>query len=71
MASELPSGDEALVDRFPALYSHYTRPKLSVRQVWEAGVDNPDFLVVVSHSRRLPQSFRESGTLRPLAGFMR
>lgn len=26
------AGDEALVDRFPALYSHCTRPKLSVRQ---------------------------------------
>jgi hypothetical protein len=33
------AGDEALVDRFPALYSHFIRKKLSVAQVREAGVD--------------------------------
>jgi hypothetical protein len=33
------------VDRFPALYSHCIRKKLSVAQVSEAGVDASDFLV--------------------------
>jgi hypothetical protein len=39
------ANDEALVDRFPYLFSHCVKKNLSVAQVMADGLDNPGFLV--------------------------